>query len=117
MTIKIVSVVFYRTASGNEPVKEWLLELSKADRTVIGTDLKEVEYGWPLGMPLVRSLSGKNNKHLWEVRSELTGGRIARIIFTMFKGKMVLLSGFIKKSQKTPDNELEKAKARKGSLV
>lgn len=117
MTRKIVKVVFYRTVSGKEPVKEWLLGLNKHDRSVIGTDIKEVEYGWPLGMPLVRSLSGKNNKDLWEVRSDLSDGRIARVIFTLFEGKMVLLSGFIKKTQKTPENELAKARLRMSNIA
>ena len=117
MTRKIVRVVFYRTANGREPVKEWLLSLSKDDRSLVGTDLKTVEYGWPLGMPLVRGFSGKGNSDLWEVRSDLSGGRIARVIFTMFQGDMVLLHGFIKKTQKTPDQELKKARDRKKNLV
>lgn len=117
MTRKIVRVVFYRTANGREPVKEWLLSLSKDDRSLVGKDLKTVEYGWPLGMPLVRGFSGKANSDLWEVRSDLPDGRIARVIFTMFCGDMVLLNGFIKKTQKTPDQELKKARDRKKNLV
>jgi len=117
MTKKTVNVVFYRTMSGREPVKEWLLNLSKGDRSVIGIDLKTVEYGWPLGMPLVRGFSGKANSDLGEVRSDLSNGRIARVIFTMFQGDMVLLNGFIKKTQKTPAQELEKARDRKKNLV
>jgi phage-related protein len=117
MTGKIVSVVFYRTVNGREPVKEWLLKLNKDDRSVIGIDLKTVEYGWPLGMPLVRGFSGKANADLWEVCSDLSGGRIARVIFAMFRGDMVLLNGFIKKTQKTPDQELAKARDRKKNLV
>jgi len=117
VTGKIVRVLFYRTDNGREPVKEWLLSLSKDDRSLIGTDLKTVEYGWPLGMPLVRGFSGKANSDLWEVRSDLSGGRIARVIFTMFRGDMVLLNGFIKKTQKTPDQELKKARDRKKDLV
>lgn len=117
MTGKIVSVVFFRTANGREPVKEWLLKLDKDDRSIIGTDLKTVEYGWPLGMPLIRGFSGKANSDLWEVRSDLSNSRIARVIFTMFCGDMVLLNGFIKKTQKTPDQELAKARDRKKNLV
>jgi len=117
MTQKIVSVVLFRTANGREPVKEWLLSLDKEDRALIGADLKTVEYGWPLAMPLVRGFSGKGNSDLWEVRSDLPGGRIARVIFTMFQGEMVLLNGFIKKTQKTPDRELSKARDRKKHLA
>jgi len=117
MTRKTVNVVFYRSDGGREPVKEWLLKLDKDDRSVIGTDLKTVEYGWPLGMPLVRGFSGKANSDLCELRSDLSNGRIARVVFTMFHGDMVLLNGFIKKSQKTPDQELAKARGRKKNLV
>lgn len=76
-----------------------------------------MEYGWPLGMPLVRGFSGKANSDLWEVRSNLSNSRIARVIFTMFRGDMVLLNGFIKKTQKTPDQESAKARDRKRDLV
>ncbi len=114
---KIVNVAFYKNEGGNEPVKDWLLDLDKAERSAIGTDLKTVEYGWPLGMPLVKSLSGKRNKDLWEVRTDLPNGTIARVIFTMSKGRMVLLHGFIKKTQGTPKNDLELARVRKINLV
>lgn len=117
MSKKIVCVVFFRSAVGNEPVKDWLLTLNKGDRAEIGKDLKTVEYGWPLGMPLVRSMEGKNNKGLWEVRTNLSQGRIARVIFTLVEDKMVLLHGFIKKSQKTPVTELETARNRRVSLT
>jgi hypothetical protein len=70
--LKIIAVRFFRTASGTEPVREWLKELSRDDCRVIGEDIKTVEFGWPIGMPLCRSISGY--KDLWEVRSQLTGG-------------------------------------------
>jgi len=73
----------------------------------IGEDIKTVQFGWPLGMPLVRKL-GQN---LWEVRSRLPE-RIARVIFTTGRSRMVLLHGFIKKSQKTPRVDLELARTR-----
>ena len=103
----ILSVAFFRTASGNEPVREWLKSLPREERRIIGEDIKTVQFGWPLGMPLVRKL----DKALWEVRSRLSN-RIARVIFTGGEGRMVLLHGFIKKSQKTPQEDLELAKAR-----
>jgi phage-related protein len=103
----ILEVRFFQTAAGKEPVREWLKELVKEDRQSIGEDIKTAQFGWPLGMPLVRKLE----KNLWEVRTPITDG-IARIIFTVIGNQMVLLHGFIKKSQKTPKNELETARKR-----
>ena len=96
---------FYRNANGREPVREWLKELPPADRRIIGEDIKDVEFAWPLGLPLVRALG----RGLWEVRSSLTQGRIARIIFCATGGHMVLLHGFIKKTQTTPMQEIDLA--------
>ena len=106
-TEPILAVAFFRTASGNEPVREWLKSLPREERRVIGEDLKTVQFGWPLGMPLVHKL----DKGLWEVRSRLPD-HIARVIFTSGEGRMVLLHGFIKKSRKTPQVDLELAKTR-----
>ena len=105
----ILQVVFFRTPSGREPVRDWLREMDKDDRKVIGEDIKLAQYRWPLGMPLVRKLEAD----LWEVRTHLSGGRIARILFTVRATEMALLHGFIKKSQKTPVNELRLANERK----
>ena len=103
----ILSVVFFRTEAGAEPVREWLRKLTVEDRKTIGIDIKTVQYGWPLGMPLVR----KMEPGLWEVRCDIADG-IARVLFTAKAGQMVLLHGFVKKSQKTPDNELKTARNR-----
>lgn len=103
----ILSVAFFRTASGNEPVREWLRSLPREERRIIGEDIKTVQFGWPLGMPLVRKL----DKGLWEARSRLPD-RIARVFFTTGEGRMVLLHGFIKKAQKTPQEDLELARTR-----
>jgi phage-related protein len=107
----VLSVVFYRTESGNEPVREWLLDLGREDRKTIGRDIKTAQYGWPLGMPLIRKFEPK----LWEVRSQLRDG-IARVIFTVDQEYMILLHGFVKKSQKTPTKELSKARKRLSAL-
>ena len=93
----ILRVIFFRSASGGEPVREWLLNLKREDRKAIGDDIKTAQYGWPLGMPLVRKLE----PGLWEVRSHVDEG-IARVLFTLEGGVMVLLHGFLKKSAKTP---------------
>ncbi len=103
----ILSVVFFRTEAGTEPVREWLRELTVEDRKTIGIDIKTVQYGWPLGMPLVR----KMEPGLWEVRCDIADG-IARVLFSAKGGQMVLLHGFVKKTQKTPDNELKTARNR-----
>ena len=106
---KKVSVHFFRTASGGEPVREWLLSLTKEDRSAIGQDIKTAEYGWPVGMPICRSMGDG----LWEVRTNLEGGRIARVLFFFRNNELILLNGFMKKSQKTPKSELDIAKKRK----
>ena len=103
-----LKVVFFKTDTGNEPVREWLKDLSKDDCKVIGTDILTVQYAWPVGKPLVDSLGDG----LWEVRSRLDN-RIARTLFAMVDQEIVLLHGFIKKQQKTPQDELELAKKRK----
>jgi phage-related protein len=107
----ILTVVFYRSGAGNEPAREWLLDLRKPDRKTVGFDIKTAQYGWPLGMPLIRKLE----PGLWEVRSRLKDG-IARVIFTVDGDTMVLLHGFVKKSQKTPASDLKTAKQRLADL-
>ena len=107
--LKRLPARFYRSDSGREPVRQWLKSLEAQDRRIIGEDIKDVEFSWPIGMPLVRSLG----RELWEVRSSLPHGRIARVIFCVEKDFMVLLHGFIKKTQKTPKQEIELALKRK----
>jgi len=107
--LKRLPAQFYRSDSGREPVREWLKSLDAEDRRIIGEDIKDVEFSWPIGMPLVRSLGRK----LWEVRSRLPHGRIARVIFCVEKDCMVLLHGFMKKTQKTPAQEIDLALKRK----
>jgi len=105
---KIIDVQFYMSDQGSIPVKKWLKELSPADRKNIGDDIRTVEFGWPIGMPLVRKL----HTDLWEVRSDLADNRISRVLFTVNDDMMILLHGFIKKAPKTPKNDLNKAKQR-----
>jgi len=110
--VKRLPAAFFALPSGREPVREWLKALPAADRKVIGEDIKDVEFSWPIGMPLCRSLGGG----LWEVRSDLPQGRIARVLFCVSDGRMVLLHGFIKKSQKTPTSERDVAIKRMKAL-
>ena len=107
----VLSVRFFATASGNEPVREWLAGLDRDDRRAIGFDIKTAQFGWPIGMPLVRKLE----PGLWEVRSQVATG-IARVLFSVEGDTMVLLHGFVKKSQKTPANDLKIAKRRFAQL-
>ena len=106
----VLGVKFFRTEAGNEPVREWLTALAREQRRMVGTDIKTVQLGWPIGMPVVRKL----DHGLWEVRTDL-GDSISRVIFTVVDAEMVLLHGFIKKSQKTPHVDLRTAKQRKSS--
>ncbi len=103
--MKRLPAVFYELPSGREPVREWIKSLDRADRKIIGEDIKDVEFAWPIGMPLCRPLS----RGLWEVRSNLTQGRIARVLFCIRDGRMVLVRAFIKKTQKTPDADRDLA--------
>ena len=100
---------FYETGAGRKPVREWLLEISDDDRRRIGKDIQKVEFGWPVGMPYCRALG----LGLWEVRSDLTASRIGRVIFGIIEGEMVLLHGFVKKTRKTPPQEIALAHKRK----
>jgi phage-related protein len=110
--IKKVQARFYATHAGRKIVREWLLDLAEADRRSIGKDIQRVEFGWPIGMPYCRSLG----LGLWEVRSDLTDGRTGRVIFTLMAGEMVLLHGFVKKTQKTPRKDIEVALKRKREI-
>ncbi len=107
----VLHVVFFRSQAGNEPVRQWLKGMERGDRKILGEDIKTAQYGWPLGMPLIRKLE----PGLWEVRSHLPQG-IARVLFTVSEGTMVLLHGFVKKSQKTPPEELRTARQRLAAL-
>ena len=106
-----ISVQFFRPDSGREPVREWLKSMGHGHRKTIGEDVKTLQFGWPIGMPLARKL----DNGLWELRSNLQPG-IARTFFTIHESNIVLLHGFIKKSQKTPAKELALAKRRLNKL-
>ncbi len=105
---KKIFAYFYKLDSGKEPVREWLLSLDRNDRQVVGKDIQKVEFGWPIGMPYSRNLE----KGLYEVRSNISNGRIARVLFCIQKNEMILLHGFVKKTQTTPDREKELARKR-----
>ena len=104
-TDRPIPVVFFRLDSGREPVRDWLKGLSRDNRKSIGEDIKTLQYGWPIGMPLARKMAD----NLWELRSGISSG-IARTFFIVYGRKIVLLHGFVKKARKTPANELTIAK-------
>jgi phage-related protein len=107
---KRLPAIFFRTEAGGEPVREWLRSLSPDDRKRIGEDIKSVEYGWPVGMPVCRPLGNG----IYEVRTMVTQGRIARVLFYIDKkSRMVLLHGLIKKTRKTPNDDLALARSNK----
>lgn len=108
-----IPVRFYRTSAGAEPVLEWLRRLDKEDRRTIGLDLMRVQFGWPIGMPLMRSLKGS----LWEVRSTLPSQRIARLIVCFHQNKIVVLHGFIKKTKRTPREDIDLAIRRMAEVI
>jgi len=111
--LKKLPAVFFETGGGKQPVREWLHTLDEEDRRVIGYDIATAEFGWPVGMPLCRSLGAG----LWEVRSNISSGRIARIIFAVVNEQMVLLHGFVKKTRKTPKLDLDRALSRKKEIT
>lgn len=104
--------MFYRTPSGREPVKEWLKDLEASDRKRVSTDIRTVEFGWPVGMPVCRPL--KNG--IWEVRSQISNGRITRVLFFIHEDVIYLLHGFIKKTQSTPNDDLNLAITRMNNI-
>lgn len=104
-----IDVFFYATKCGKQPVLEWLKSLDSEDKRILGEDIKTVQFGWPLGMPLVKSLGNG----LWEIRSRLKSKKIVRIIFFMYRNKIILLHAFIKKTYKTVNNDINLALKRK----
>lgn len=106
--LKRLPAAFYKTPKGKELVRDWLKALNAPDRRIVGQDIAVAEYGWPVGMPLCRHLG----RELFEVRSNLFDGRIARIILAVLSGRMVLLHAFVKKTKKTPLSDLKLAEKR-----
>lgn len=102
--IRKLPAIFYCSANGNEPVREWLKSMNQLDRKIIGEDIAYVQYKWPVGKPRVYYL----RESIWEVRSPI-GNRIARVLFAVANSEMILLHGFVKKTQQTPQSELELA--------
>jgi len=108
--MKRIPAIFFRTARGSEPVREWLRAMDAEDRRRVGEDLKTIEFGWPVGMPTCRAMGDG----LYEVRTRLDGNRTVRILFYIDRHRrMVVLHGFVKKSRATPRSDLALARANK----
>ena len=112
MPDKILTVHFYKTPSGNEPVREWMKLRTQEEKKAIGEDIKAVEYTWPIGYPQVIKI----DKDLWELRTNLPRG-ISRVFFTIWENYIVLLHSITKKTQKTPQKELDIAKKRRNIVL
>jgi len=104
IAIRKLPAIFYCSANGHEPVRKWLKSMNQLDRKIIGEDIAYVQYKWPIGKPRVDYL----RESIWEVRSQI-GNRIARVLFAVANSEMILLHGFVKKTQQTPQSELELA--------
>jgi phage-related protein len=110
--LKPIPILFWKAGSGKEPVREFLHILPFEDKKVVGRDVWRLQFGWPIGMPLVRKLQNP----IWELRSSLPSKRELRILFTVGSERLVLLHVFIKKSQTTPAAELQLALQRAKEL-
>lgn len=107
---KVLQAAFFSSGTGKRPVREWLMQLAPEDRKTIGEDIATLEFSWPIGKPKCSPIKGV--KGMYEVRSNISSGRIARVLFVLVGSQMVLLHGFVKKTQKSPDKELKLAAAR-----
>ncbi len=107
-----VPLIFYRTASGAEPVRDWLKSLEQIERHAIGNDLLKAQWRWPVGMPLCRPMGGG----LWEIRTDLPTKRISRVLLCFYRQHLVALHGFIKKTRTTPSDDLVIARKRQKEL-
>lgn len=106
--MKKIQARFFQSESGNEPVREWLQGLSDAEKKKIGEDIATAEYGWPIGMPTCRALK----KGLHEIRTQLPK-KWARVLFFVKDQYMILVHGFMKKTNTTPKSDFDLALKRK----
>jgi phage-related protein len=108
-----IPLIFFRTAAGSEPVRDWLKALPTSERQAIGKDLLRAQWRWPVGMPLCRAMGNG----LWEIRTDLPTKRTARVLPCLYRSHLVALAGFIKKTRATPDEDLALAQKRQKELM
>lgn len=106
--LKPIPLVFWKSAAGREPVRDWLNELPREDQRIIGRDIAKVQFGRPIGLPVCRPLGNG----LWEVRSLLPSRREGRVLFGFHDGMLIALTDFIKKTRATPAGEISLAQQR-----
>jgi len=107
-----IPLIFYRPQPGREPVREWLKELPEAERQAIGKDLLRAQWRWQVGMPLCRPLGDG----MWEIRTDLPTKRTSRVLICLYRGHLVAVHGFIKKTRATPEDDLALARKRQKEL-
>jgi phage-related protein len=103
----MLEVIFFKTDSGNEPVREWLKSLPDDERKAIGSDIYVVQIRFPIGPPLAKKI----DKDLYEIRSRLKD-KISRVLCHIEDDKMILLHGFFKKTEKLTEQYLDTARTR-----
>ena len=111
---KKIQAEFFKTAIGNEPVRDELLVIGRPVKTVVGTDVRFVENNWRVDRPyvdLLRRGSGRFEESLYEVRHTVEKSEY-RTLFFVFGSRMVLVHFFQKKTQKTPKKEIDAGWAR-----
>jgi phage-related protein len=111
-TPRKIPLLFFRTDKGSEPVRDWLKHLDEVERREIGKDLLRAQWRWPVGMPLCRPLGNG----LWEVRTSLRTNRTARVLICFYRGHLVALHGFVKKTRTTPAEDMALARKRQKEL-
>src|SRR5258708_19734709 len=114
-SLKILPARLFKTGSGTEPVREWLKDMDNDDSRIMGGDIRTVEYGWPIGMPVCRSIKGYRD--LWEVRSRISDGRIARVIFHISGGENIFPHWVFIKNHQTPQQKLTVSNRRQKGLL
>jgi phage-related protein len=107
-TLRPIPLVFWRSASGREPAREWLSTLPREDRRTIGRDIAKVQFGWPVGLPLCRPLSAG----LWEIRSSLPSKREARVFFGFHEEALIAVHAVVKKARKASPEDIALARIR-----
>lgn len=113
MPMKKLPARFFKTENGKEPVRDWLQGFARPDKQMIGEDISRVEFGWPIGMPTCEAMGDG----IFQTRTDLSSNRIARVFFCVEEGHMYLLHSIIKKTPRTPPDDLEVARKRRKAVL
>lgn len=107
--MKKLPAIFFKTENGKEPVRDCLQGFTRSDKQAIGEDIKRVEFGWPIGMPTCEAMGDG----MFQTRTNLATNRIARVFFCVEEGHMYVLHVIVKKTPRTPPDDLELARKRR----